>query len=217
MRKYYEIDDEFPDEEKYLYLLLYAPGYTKKINEPIRGNTWLQKIMHTITKSIPNVNYEYDEYDFGVFSPSLETIQIQNHTSGFIDQSFRDKPLRLSSKGMQITKQIWKETEEEEKQLISEIKNFFNEMSYWELIAYSYSTYPETTLQSKIKPEFTRNRIFAAVNLFKRQKISLKKGASIAGKTIDEFEQILLKKQIKPYELNKEKYKKSMDLIENIT
>ena len=85
MRKYYETEEEFPDGEKYLYLLLYAPGYTRKINEPIRGNTWLQKIMYAVTKSIPNTNYEFDEYNFGAFSPSLETVQIQNHASGLID------------------------------------------------------------------------------------------------------------------------------------
>ena len=90
-------------------------------------------------------------------------------------------------------------------------------MTYLELIAYSYSTYHETTSQSEIKPEFRKTRTLVAADLFKRKKISLKKAASIAGKSVDEFEQILLKKRIKPYELNKDKYTKSLRLIESIT
>lgn len=217
MRRYYETDAEFPDGEKYLYLLLYAPGHTGKINEPIRGNTWLQKIMYTVTQSIPSTDYEFDEYTFGAFSPSLETVQIQNRASGLIDQPLKDGPLQLSPRGRGIAKHMWDEAAEGQKQMISEIKSFLNEMTYWELIAYSYSAHPETASQSDIKPGFRKNRMSAAVNLFKRKKVSLKKAASIAGKSVDEFEQILLEKRVNPYELTEEKYAKSMKLIEGIT
>ena len=218
MKKYYDLDDdEYPAEEKYLYLLLYAPGYTDKFNETIHGNTWLHKLMHTISKSIPKINYEFDEYNFGAFSPSLQTIQIQNKSSGIIEQSFGDGPLQLSPRGTRIAKKLWFESDDKERQLISEVKKFLNEMRYWEVIAFSYSTYPETTSHSEIKPQFIKTRMIAAINLFKRHKISLSKAASIAGLSIEKFEKELLARQINPYELNKENYEKSLKIIESIT
>ncbi len=219
MKRYYELDgdDGFPPEEKYLYLLLYAPGYTQKFNEPIKGNTWLQKQMHALSKAVPKLNFEFDEYNFGAFSPSLETVQIQNEVSDFIYQPYGDGPLELTSRGLRIAKKLWNESKPEERELISELKNFLNEMKYWEIIAFSYSTFPETTLGSEIKPEFKKTRLTSAINLFKRQKISLKKAVSIAGISVESFEKELIKKQIHPYELNEDKYNKSLKLIENIT
>lgn len=173
--------------------------------------------MHVISKLLQDVNYEFDEYNFGAFSPSLETIQIQNEVSGIIDQPYGDGPLQLSPKGERIARKLWNESSDKERKLFSQVKDFLNEMRYWEVIAYSYSTYPETVLHSEIKPEFIRTRLIAAINLFKRHKISLSKAASIAGMSTEEFEKILLKRQIKPYELNKDMYEKSMKIFENIT
>ena len=217
MKKYYESDEGYPPEEKYLYLLLYAPGYTNKLNESIKGDTWLQKIMHVLSKAIPVLNFEFDEHNFGAYSPALEAIQVQNATSHLIDQPSGDGPIKLTDKGIKVAKKLWNELSKKEQRVISEIKEFLNEMSYWELIAFAYSTFPETTSRSEIKPEFYRTRLNSAINLFKKQKVTLKKAASIAEIPSSEFIEELNKRNISAYELNRNHYEKSLKLIESFT
>lgn len=215
MRKYYDYE-EYPDEEKYLYLLLIAPGFTQKLNEPVKGDTWLQKEMHALSKLIPKLNWEFDEYNFGAFSPGLEAVQVQSSNSGLIEQPDGRGPILLTRKGSKIAKQLWNEISERERHAISNLKSFLNEMSYWELIAFSYSTFPETTNQSEIKPEFFKSRINSAIKLFERQKISLKKASQIADLTQEKFMAELKKRNIPLYFLDKKNYEKSLKLIERI-
>ena len=198
-------------------MLLYAPGYTKKHNEPIRGSTWLQKQMHELSKATSKMNFNFDEHHFGTFNPSLDSIQTQNKASNLIDQKRNSGPLLLTPRGMTVAKKIWDKSNSDEQRLVSETKKFFNEMNYWEIIAFSYSAHPETTANSKIKADFEKKRLPAAVDLFKRRKISLKKATSIAGVSTDKFKEELSKRKIYPYELDEKKYKESLRLIENIT
>ena len=198
-------------------MLLYAPGHTKEHNEPIPGNTWLQKQMHELSKVVPKLNSNFIEHHFGVFSPSLDSILTQNKASNLIDQQPKGGRLILTLRGMVVAKKIWNESSLDEQKFVSETKKFFNEMRYWEIIAFSYSTHPETTINSEIKPDFEKRRLPAAIDLFKKRKISLKKAASVAGVSTEKFKEELSKRQIYPYELNEEKYTESLRLIENIT
>ena len=222
LRKYYESNDSIPQEEKYLYLLLFAPGYTCKFNEPIKGNTWLHKHIHVLSKAIPESGFEFEKHDFGIYSPSLEIILNQNITSNYICQThaqrtFDKRPIELTEDGIRIAKTLWKKLNLNEQEIISKLKSFLNEMSYWELVAFSYSTFPETTTHSQIMPKFQENRLPVAISLFVKQKISLKKAASISGISVDLMEKELIKRKIHPYELNAERYNESLKLIENIT
>ena len=198
-------------------MLLYAPGYTKEYNEPIRGNTWLQKQMHELSKTAPQLNFKFDEYNFGTFSPSLDSIQAQNKASNLIDQRPGGGRILLTPRGMAMAEKIWNASSLEERKLVSETKNFFNKMRYWEIIVFSYSTHPETTVNSEIKSDFAMKRLHTAIDLFKKRRISLKKAASVAGLPAEEFKEELLKKKIYPYVLDEETYKESLRLIENIT
>lgn len=218
MKKYYyQNNDDVTPEEKYLYLLLYAPGSTKKYNEPIRGDTWLQKEMHVISKFIKLAQYDFDEHNFGIFSPSLVTIKAQNTASEMIKQQDEKGPLQLTGKGLDVAEKLWKKTPEQEKYVISDLKEFLNDMNYWELIAFSYSTFPDTTSKSEIKPEFQHTRLSSAISLFRRQKVSLNKAAMIAGMDVDEFTEELKKRNISAYSINKTDFQKSLKTLEGLT
>ena len=217
MKKYYESQDEFPAEEKYLYLLLIAPGASNKFNEPVRGSTWLQKIMHVLSQGIGELNYEFDAHHFGTFSADLQTIQAQNITSDMINQENENGPIQLTDRGMKIAKKLWREIPDSERKIISETKEFLNDMNFRELIAFSYSTFPETTSKSDIFPEFMQTRLGSAISLFKRNKISLKKAISISGINESEFLNELKKKNISPYSINKSSFDSSLRYLESIT
>lgn len=173
--------------------------------------------MHELSMATPQLNSKFDEHNFGIFSPSLDSIQAQNKASKLIDQRPGGGRLLLTSRGVTIAEKIWNASSLEERKLVSGIKNFFNKMSYWEIIVFSYSTHPKTTVNSEIKSDFAKKRLPIAIDLFKKHQISLKKAASVAGISTKEFKEELLKKKIYPYELDEETYKESLKLIENIT
>jgi len=214
---YYDQESEYTPEEKYLYLLLYAPGSSGRFNEKIKGSTWLQKQMHVLSKFIKEPEYGFDEHNFGVFSPALDTIKVQNTASEMINQSDEEGPLNLTEKGVNVSEKLWKKASESEKTIITDLKAFLNDMDYWDLIAFSYSTFPETTSKSEIRPEFHKHRIHAAVNLFKKQKVTVNKAASIAGMDVEEFLEELKKRKIPAYSTSKTDFEKSLKLLENLT
>ena len=223
MRKYYGSNNSILQEEKYLYLLLFAPGHTCKFNEPIKGSAWLHRHVHVLSKVIPEISFEFEKHDFGVYSPSLEIILNQNIALDYICQTHPQRtldkrPIELTEDGTRIAKTLWKKLDPNEQEVISKLKSFLNEMSYWELVAFSCSTFSETATRSQIISKFQKNRIdAAAISLFARQKISLKKAAGISGITVDAMEKELVSRKIYPYELNAERYSESLKLIENIT
>lgn len=213
----YDLDDDLLDEEKYLFLILYAPGNSGKFNEGVRGNTWLQKEIFLLEKIIPKIRLRFDEHHFGAYSPTLDMLTKQNIISELIEQNGENKGrLRLTEEGIRTAQKLWNDIPVEEKEAITRVKNFMNDMDQWELIDYSYATFPETTVNSDVLDQFRKTRLDAACSLFQRKKISVEKGASIAGITLDSFLNELKKRNISAFSLNNENFKKSIDYLENI-
>ena len=90
-------------------------------------------------------------------------------------------------------------------------------MDQWELIDYSYATFPETTINSDVLDQFHKTRLDAACSLFQRKKISVEKGSAIAGIALDLFIKELKKRNISAFSLDNENFKKSVEYLENIT
>lgn len=216
MRKYYE-SEEYTVEEKYLYLLLYAPGSNNQYGEPIRGSTWLQKMMHFLTRGENGPQYAFRPHNFGAFSDDLELLQLQNIKSGLIEQNCNGGRLKLTIMGQEIAAKLWTEASEQVKIGISTAKDFFGDLSKNELIAYSYSMFPETTSKSEIINTFHNTRVLAAVNMFKRQKISLKKAAKIAGLPEDKFVSELQSRSIPAFYSKQSDFKNTMKRLESTT
>lgn len=211
-------DDDLPKEEKYLYLLLYAPGNTGKINERIIGNTWLQKEMYLLNRIIPQIKLPFNEHHYGAFSPTLDTITKQNTISELIKQNnFGMGRLWLSVEGLEIGKKLWNKISDKEKNSIMDVKKFMNDMDLWELIAYSYSTFPETTENSDVVEQFEDTRLDAACSLFQRKKVSIEKAASIAGIYLEDMIEELKRRKISPFKATSSSFKKSLKYLENFT
>jgi len=188
IKNFYFENDDLPEEEKYLFLLLYAPGNTGKINERIIGNTWLQKQMYLLRKIIPKIKLRFDEHHYGAFSPTLDVITKQNTVSELIKQQNEGTgKLWLTHEGLKIGEKLWNEIPKEEKESMIEVKKFMNDMGLWELIAFSYSTFPETTENSDVVEQFEDTRLDSACSLFYKGKISIEKAASIAGISLEEM------------------------------
>ena len=221
LRKYYEseeyTDEEYSNEERYLYLLLYAPGSSNQYSEPMRGNTWLQKTMHFLTRGEDGPQYAFRPYNFGTFSDDLELLLYQNTKSGLIKQNGNKGTLKLTSMGQEIAAKLWTETSEQERVDITTAKRFFGDLNNDELIAYSYSMFPETTPNSEIINQFYNTRMSAAISMFKRQKVSLRKAAKIVGLTVEEFVSELQSKGIPAFHSRQSDFRKTMERLESTT
>lgn len=200
-------------------MLLYAPNKDGKIGTGIKGNMWLQKDMFLLTKNLDELKeLKFDEHLFGPFSPVVQSIQVQHTNSGLIRQSLQDNgPIKLTEKGMQTAKRIWDAASETEKKVVTRIKQFLNEMNTWEMIAFVYSTYPETTKNSDVVPEFEKTRLDSAINLFQRNSVSLERAATISGKSLEEFMQILKQRKIQTAIQDIHSFKEDLKYVEHFT
>jgi predicted HTH domain antitoxin len=211
--------DKYPPEEKVFWMLLYAPNKEGKFGTGIKGNMWLQKDMFLLTKNLNELKeLKFDEHHFGPFSPVVQSIQVQHANSGLIRQPLEDNgPIKLTEKGMQTGKKIWESTSEIERRVVTKIKQFLNDMNTWEMIAFVYSTYPETTKNSDVVPEFEKNRLDSAVRLFQRNMVSLERAARISGQTMDEFVHALKQRKVQTSNQDTEGFKEDLKFLEHLT
>lgn len=204
-------------EERCLCMLLYAPGHTKKHGEPIVGDTRLQKMMYMLAKRIPGLELEFSAHKFGAYSRALKAIQERYLASGIASQGKQDGRISLTPKGLPIARAIWDEADPKEAEIVSELKDLFNGMTLDEIIAFTYATYPETASKSEIMEKFERIRLESAISLVKKGKISVSKGALIAGTDFVSFENELFARGIRPYKTDLEKYQRTLKAIEGVT
>lgn len=72
-------------------------------------------------------------------------------------------------------------------ELIEDMKKLFDGLNSEEVCALTYFTFPETITESLIRSRIIENREKIAVNLFKKNKISVEKASEIAGLHLKEF------------------------------
>lgn len=167
--------------EKYLLILLSVNN-----GQPLRGELWMQKEMFLIGKNVNEVGEDFEGYLLGPYSEAVKTAADQFERSGIITRDQRHR-ISLTSKGEEIAKKIYNSLDEDQRGLVEDIKELLNDMTRWELLAFIYSTFPETTDESDIKEEVEKRRLFSAISLFRRGKLSLEKSAEVAGLSLREF------------------------------
>ena len=188
----YRFDDLLTNIDKYLLMLLYS-----KDQEPIRGKTWLQKEMFLIGQNVQDIGKEYYGYLKGPFSEAVEKSADQFERSNYVIID-RGKIL-LTDKGMQLAKKIWESMSDEDKRMAEDMKGLLNDMTYNELLVFIYTSYPETTKESDIKEDIEKVRLPISLKLVKKGKISVEKGAEVAGIHLLDFVEELKKRGIKRF------------------
>jgi predicted HTH domain antitoxin len=207
--------DEYVPEEKYLLMLLYAPTNGTAFGTALRGNLWLQKDMFLLTKAIEELKgLEFDGHHYGPYSPTVSAIQKQFKNSQIVEQKLEEGPIKLTSKGMSLAKQFWKDCSQEMRQILVEVKRLLNSMDKWQIISLIYSSYPETTKNSDVVYEFNKHRLRSAIDLFKQKKVSLEKASSISGLPLEDFISTLKKNGINAYEFDEMIFNEELDFVE---
>lgn len=205
------------DDEKFLYLLMYAPGNTLEFNESLPGGTWLQKQIFLLKTTIPEIKLKFDKNRFGAYCSDLNDMLARGLKSGKIIQpNDGHGPLWLSEKGQEMCKYLWEDADESTRTDISDLKKFMNDMSYDELIAHSYSTFPKTTANSDILKRFEGIRVSAACSLFAKKKVTLEKASMIAGLLRSDFISILEDRVIPAHTATIDGFRRSLKELECI-
>jgi len=184
--------------EKYLLLLLYAKGPTKSMEEPIRGDIWLQKELFLVSRNVDELREEFDSYLLGPFSEAVYEYEEQLKVSDYIQQD--REGLKLTEKGRQIASKLWETTDEKERQMIVDVKSLLNDLSRIEILVFIYQAFEGFTDNSVIKEEVERNRLPVAISLFRKRKVSLERASEIANIPVQKFISILQEKGIPAFD-----------------
>jgi len=164
-----------------IILILHADNET-----PIKGMTWLQKIVFILNRNIDEIKAIFDGYYIGPYSEQVELIVNQFRSSEYLDID-KKKRICLTQKGRELASRIIPNISEERLCLIEQVKQFMNDMTKNELIAFIYSSFEEYTHKSDVLDVFFRTRERASFSLYKKGKVSIGKAAEIAGLNLSDF------------------------------
>jgi len=176
------------------YSLLLLSGLQ---NSPIRGKTKLMKEFFLIAKNIPDLEYnaDFEEYSYGPYSEYVDNSLDDLEVLGLIVKT--GTTYSLSDLGKVIVEDIKKDISEEEIALVEDMKNLLEGLTTNEALALVYFTYPEETIESIVVHDIKNKRVGIAVSLLLKGKVSISKGAEIAGLPYIEFYQLLKDRGIK--------------------
>ncbi len=202
--------------EKYLLGLFFAPDSSGKYAAPVRGNTWLQKEMQVLSTLRPNLeeDAEYTAHAMGGFSETVDVVADQFRVSGFTEKV--GNAAKLTLEGRKIAENVWNGFTNKEKQLISNVKNWLNDLTYYELLGLVYTEFPETAKVSQVAPEVDARRIDTAISLFQKGKVPLSLAQMIAEVSESEFLSLLSHRGVSSPEAETVQIKTDAQLLQEI-
>ena len=201
-------DQELEPAERYLFLLLRAPGSDGRHGEPVKGNLWLQKELYLVSRNVKQLSDEFEAYRLGPFSEAVEEYESQLRVSQFIDVT--SAGIKLTSKGQKIAEEVWIQASKDEQELVSQFKSLLNDLSRDELLVLVYSTFEESTINSDIRAEIEAKRKDVAVSLFRKRKVSLERAAKIAQMSLTQFMKLLKSRNIPAIEITSEEIREEL-------
>ena len=162
--------------QRFALLLAYAGD-----EQPIRGKLHFQKEMFLVAKNVPDLADElgYEPALKGPMSEALEWNVDQLESVGLLKREAAS--YRLTNLGKMCAQEVAKEAGPHVVQLMTDMKEFLNDLSKDELLAVVYFLYPEMTVESEEIAGILPKRKSIALRLFVRGKLGLERAAVVAG------------------------------------
>ena len=177
--------EQLNDVDRFILLLLGA-----KNSESVPGPMHLQKEMYLLQKVFPKLadetNYEPDF--LGPYSEIVADEAEQLAASGLIRAELGK--LELISDGKEAFNILKKRSSKEEIQKTEEFKEFLNDLTKGEILAFIYFSYPSQDELEKESIEYKDllpKRRNLAMSMYQKGKISAQKAAQIAGEYLEDF------------------------------
>lgn len=169
--------------------------------EPIKGKTRLMKELFFISLNVPSLKKSL-EFEADNYGPSSDVImgyindmsQMQLITAQKKGQNNNNVIYSLGEYGKKFLKQ---EKLDLDNELVSEIKTLCHGITNDELLALTYFSFPEMTVESLVKEKIWARREKLAVGLYRKGKVSLEKAVEISGLKYTDFLDLLDSKNIK--------------------
>lgn len=107
--------------------------------------------------------------------------------------------IQLTNSKKEIADYISNKIKDEDRRIVSDLKEFINDLSEDDLLGFIYFSYPEMRKESIKFHKIKQKREIIAFNLYRKGKISIGKATEIAGMTIEAFANFLKHKNIEVY------------------
>ena len=171
--------------DKFILLLLRA-----KDAQPLPGGLWLQKEMFLLQNLFSDLHDEtdFEPYFLGPYSETVADEAEELAKSELIQQD--GQKIALTSKGKFLADAIAKDMPTTTNEKVEEFKDFLNDLSKDELLAFTYFGAASEVEYAKESIEYKSllpKRKMLALQLLKKEKVSAQKAAQIAGISLDDF------------------------------
>ncbi|SEK86484.1 UPF0175 family protein [Haloferax larsenii] len=155
--------------------------------EPVPGNLFAQKEAFLIAKNLGPLEeyFDFDPHLQGPYSEVVESTIDDLRFRGYVGKS--GKEIELTQKGNAIAEDIIDQADSDVFSLVEDVKNLANDLTKDELLVYIYYTYPQMTTKSWEKSDLEPKRREIAAKLYNKSKVSLSKGADLAGMDLIDF------------------------------
>ena len=132
---------------------------------------------------------------YRTYSYDAKTILDDLTSEGFVRKTGEE--IVLTGRGEEAFQKVRREFNKSYLDFLKSAKDTLNDLSRMELLAFMYRTFEDMVRPSLEREKVSKNLLRFGMVLFKKRKISLGKGAQIAGMSSDQFFQELKKKGIK--------------------
>lgn len=168
----------FEDDEIHKFMILLADG------KPVRGRLKLQKMIFVLAESIEDLNLEAS-YAPDYFGPYSETVDYEYDylkSIGILHEHHNE--IFLTDIGKGIMEILRGKTDDKLLHMVKECKEFFNDLTEHELLAYIYSAYPDMAGESTEYEKIQSENEDLILSLIKKGKISSGRGAELLHTTM---------------------------------
>jgi uncharacterized protein YwgA len=178
------------NEEK---IVIYSIGALD--NTPLRSKTKLHKILFLFSNVFKNFQdiLEFEPHLLGPYSETVDYVLDDLIRLDLVEK--RNNSFSLTNKGLMIFNSL--KPKEDLTKVVEDFKDFLNDLTDDEVLTFIYVFYPQYIAESARWNELKKNRIKIAISLLRKQKISFTKASEIAGLNINEFEDLLRKRNIR--------------------
>ena len=148
-------------------------------NEPIEGRLKFQKMMFVLSDIFQDVNkasnfYPYKYWPFSqVVDNKLGDLIENNVLTNIIDD------IGITEEGKKTAEKITKDMDKSIIKSINECKDFFNNLTFDEVLSYIYSAYPNMVKESVYYHNIKSNMEYHIMSLLEKEKISIGRAAEL--------------------------------------
>ena len=164
--------------------ILYALGSGQKT---FRSEASLQRVLFLVSRELPHIVGDSYRFEYREDGPYSE--RISEELEGLLDSGMVDWGLNLTDSGRNLAERTV--PEESMRSSIDFWVDFVQGLTETEILTFIRVTFPDTAMNSDFRTLSVSERIDVAVSLVAKYRISVGKGAEIAGVGYPEFEGIL--------------------------